>query len=606
MTTTPTFDTLTVNGTVTLVGPFTGNPTFSGNPTFNTMSVSGNAGTARQITFQTAGSNRFVVGANSGAETGLNAGSQYQIGAYNDSGSFIGNLAVGNRASGPYGTGLPRWQSFAPFTQSAPRAAAPGGVLGNDREWGATADQQPSATLGANPISTTNGSAIVNVTWANCTAAGGPISSSIDSWVNISGATAVGGITLSGWYDATVVDTNTFSVNAGTPANATTTGGGSAVVVRPSSITIGDKTFIVMTTGAVGFPVGTEDLYAANPEFYQTSTPAQYEQHFAMICSPPDSSQTHAFTTIHRETDLINRASDEGYHPNLYAAPRPTIGFWIGPWPTVPGFFPGGGTCKNWNTVYSIFTQHGAVGVYDGYSIQPNALVGASNDPTGHGGVGADFFGAYTTLGSNPFATSNGTSTVTVTVSVSAIAAQANGGSVYIPSSYTINNVTFGAGSYTMSNVNTSTGTFTITGTGTANASGSGGGSSQYLYFLNLVPYAPVQWWGRWKHGIITDSSAFFESGGLIETQPGNGYLWNDGTGTASINATKITAGNIDVTVTPAGTGQVRVNGSSSWTANGSVATALSSVGPTGSHTTVQEWFTVKNASGTVRYIPAF
>jgi hypothetical protein len=40
--------------------------------------------------------------------------------------------------------------------------------------------------------------------------------------------------------------------------------------------------------------------------------------------------------------------------------------------------------------------------------------------------------------------------------------------------------------------------------------------------------------------------------------------------------------------------------------ANGSVATALSSVGPTGAHATVQEWFAVKNASGTTRYIPAF
>lgn len=45
---------------------------------------------------------------------------------------------------------------------------------------------------------------------------------------------------------------------------------------------------------------------------------------------------------------------------------------------------------------------------------------------------------------------------------------------------------------------------------------------------------------------------------------------------------------------------------SGAWSANGAVATALSSVGPTGSHTTVQEWFTVKNASGVTRYIPAF
>ena len=42
------------------------------------------------------------------------------------------------------------------------------------------------------------------------------------------------------------------------------------------------------------------------------------------------------------------------------------------------------------------------------------------------------------------------------------------------------------------------------------------------------------------------------------------------------------------------------------FTANGSVATAMSSLGPTGSHATIQEWFTVKDASGTVRYIPAF
>jgi hypothetical protein len=40
--------------------------------------------------------------------------------------------------------------------------------------------------------------------------------------------------------------------------------------------------------------------------------------------------------------------------------------------------------------------------------------------------------------------------------------------------------------------------------------------------------------------------------------------------------------------------------------ANGSVATTMSSLGPTGSHTTVQEWLTVKNAAGTTRYIPLY
>lgn len=39
---------------------------------------------------------------------------------------------------------------------------------------------------------------------------------------------------------------------------------------------------------------------------------------------------------------------------------------------------------------------------------------------------------------------------------------------------------------------------------------------------------------------------------------------------------------------------------------NGSVATSLTSVGPTGSNTTVQEWMQIKNSSGATRYIPMF
>jgi hypothetical protein len=73
------------------------------------------------------------------------------------------------------------------------------------------------------------------------------------------------------------------------------------------------------------------------------------------------------------------------------------------------------------------------------------------------------------------------------------------------------------------------------------------------------------------------------------------------GAGTATLAASG-TDTNIDIVLTPKGTGAVRLGTA----ANGSVATALSSVGPTGSHTTVQEWFAVKNASGVIRYIPAF
>lgn len=63
---------------------------------------------------------------------------------------------------------------------------------------------------------------------------------------------------------------------------------------------------------------------------------------------------------------------------------------------------------------------------------------------------------------------------------------------------------------------------------------------------------------------------------------------------------------NVDFTVTPKGTGVFRFGNSGSFIANGSIATVMSSLGPTGSHTTVQEWLQIKNSVGTVRYIPCF
>jgi hypothetical protein len=47
--------------------------------------------------------------------------------------------------------------------------------------------------------------------------------------------------------------------------------------------------------------------------------------------------------------------------------------------------------------------------------VQP-ALVGAANDPEGHGGVGVDIFGSYENLPGAPFTTATGTSTITVTI----------------------------------------------------------------------------------------------------------------------------------------------------------------------------------------------
>lgn len=63
---------------------------------------------------------------------------------------------------------------------------------------------------------------------------------------------------------------------------------------------------------------------------------------------------------------------------------------------------------------------------------------------------------------------------------------------------------------------------------------------------------------------------------------------------------------NIDLGLGPIGTGTLKLLNSGSFSTNGSVATSLGSVGPTGSHTTVQKWLTIKDSSGTTLYVPAF
>ena len=64
--------------------------------------------------------------------------------------------------------------------------------------------------------------------------------------------------------------------------------------------------------------------------------------------------------------------------------------------------------------------------------------------------------------------------------------------------------------------------------------------------------------------------------------------------------------GNADGIALQFGSNSVKFNASGSWSSNGSVATTLGSVGPTGSHTTVQKWLTVLDNTGTTGYIPVF
>ncbi len=82
-----------------------------------------------------------------------------------------------------------------------------------------------TVTLGANPIATTNASRLIIITAASHGATSG-------TYINISGATAVGGLTISGEYEIIGVPSgNSYSIIAASAATSTATGGGSAVVV---------------------------------------------------------------------------------------------------------------------------------------------------------------------------------------------------------------------------------------------------------------------------------------------------------------------------------------------------------------------------------------
>jgi hypothetical protein len=52
--------------------------------------------------------------------------------------------------------------------------------------------------------------------------------------------------------------------------------------------------------------------------------------------------------------------------------------------------------------------------------------------------------------------------------------------------------------------------------------------------------------------------------------------------------------------------GALALNSANSFAANGSVGTSVTSLGPTGSHTTIQEWLIVYDNNGTKRWAPLY
>lgn len=83
-----------------------------------------------------------------------------------------------------------------------------------------------TATLGSNPIATTNGSKLVTITATGHLTTPG-------TYISISGATAVGGLTISGEYEVIgVPSNNTYTIINSVAATSTATGGGASVVVE--------------------------------------------------------------------------------------------------------------------------------------------------------------------------------------------------------------------------------------------------------------------------------------------------------------------------------------------------------------------------------------
>ena len=104
-----------------------------------------------------------------------------------------------------------------------------------------------TATLGANPITTANGSKTVVVAHTGHGAVSGEI-------VSFSGASAVNGVTLSGAYGLTKIDNNSYSVAVLSNAAGTGSGGGSSVVAK---YLVGFAGGLLTSTAALSYGYGT-------------------------------------------------------------------------------------------------------------------------------------------------------------------------------------------------------------------------------------------------------------------------------------------------------------------------------------------------------------
>ena len=520
------------------------------------------------------------------AERGNNAGSPLAIAAATDSGAFHGFLWEGSRASGGLGAGHPWFDKFSPYLLTTGRATIPNGIYGNDIN-GVT-DLQPVATLpGTTPFLVTANSRNMFVFLPNCCGSNGPMNIARgEVWVKLHGAATVGGINVdtSGqgkfpgtpgpWYKVkSIINSGEFTVTLSAPApGPTKSGGGAGSTAQPSFAATLEGYYTTARSGASGYPIQHASNYACTYDFYmspENGVGSDCEQNYDEFYSTPETSGTYSYHSIQRETDIVNLNGDFGYTTNLFAARNPVTGTWFVPYSGNPiRLAQSGGTPHNVGQAITfgpggIRLLNRRLGWYQATLVQANSIVGAGNDPTGHGGVAHDVFGSYAFLPADPFTTNTGNKIIKVKVATvgggyAPLIGHVNGDTVTIPGSYNIAGVTFGGGtSYAIANVNIAAGTFTFDagqfGGGGSNAAAAirAGGKHRAAYFDKDAPYSAMSIHGELQHGLITTLNSRINDKLIVHTQPGNGVGWDDGTSTASVTGTEISAGHVSVDLTP-------------------------------------------------------
>lgn len=297
----------------------------------------------------------------------------------------------------------------------------------------------------------------------------------------------------------------------------------------------------------------------------------------------------------------------------------------------------GGGGGSGTVTSVSVTTANGVSGTVATPTVTPaisltlgaitptSVAIGAGSAITSSGPGGALASGAYATAYSLPTASTSvlggvkvDGSTITIsggiisssggggwgTVGTSTISGGANNAILFQNSSGSTLNAT---SSFTWSGTQLRTVSGSNTGIGITTTSSS---SIAELFLVNDVNQGgvvSVQGSAGFNTNLQNQNLSMVVASGNASAAANGLFLGSNG---ANCNVTIYAGGSVIGTnevFTLSGTNQtVQFKSANSFSANSTTATLLGSLGPAGSHTTVQTWLTIVDNGGTTRYIPCF